>query len=240
MLRIYPSAQGLGERTRWHLDRIVGELRSLCEQQRQIVLTEADQGLDCGLEAQELRRLVELEEELVQELSHVRGEVLIPRNSSSQSATALRLCSLQGDGGGGCVAVVEGQKENDPPLQTKIVSVEEVLKDIGHWWDPTLAEYQALVFEKQAVAPVTAKELARREAAGEAFQVIPAKLIFTLKAFTARRKVRCVGCGKYLGAGTSALRRRIGRSFSSLLLGSHGASTMVGRRCRYTNSFFER
>ena len=57
------------------------------------------------------------------------------------------------------------------------------------------------VQEKQVVVPVTARELARREAAGEAFQVIPAKLIFTLKAFTARRKVRCVGCGNYLGEG---------------------------------------
>ena len=63
-----------------------------------------------------------------------------------------------------------------------------------------LAEYQALVLEKQVVVPVTAKELAKREAAGESFQVIPAKLIFTLKAFTARRKVRCVGCGNYLSA----------------------------------------
>ena len=97
---------------------------------------------------------------------------------------------------------MEGQGENDPPLQTKIVSVEEVLKDIEHWWDPMLAEYQALVFEKQVVVPVTTKELARREAAGEPFQVIPAKLIFTLKAFTARRKLRCVGCGNYLGSGT--------------------------------------
>ena len=51
------------------------------------------------------------------------------------------------------------------------------------------------------MVPVTAKELARREAAGEALQVIPAKLIFTLKAFTARRKARCVGCGNYLGEG---------------------------------------
>ena len=64
-----------------------------------------------------------------------------------------------------------------------------------------LAEYQALVHEKQVVNPVTAKQLAAREAAGEVFQVIPAKLNFTLKAFTARRKVRCVGCGNYSGAG---------------------------------------
>ena len=61
-----------------------------------------------------------------------------------------------------------------------------------------LAEYQALVLEEQVVIPVTAKELARREAAGEAFQVIPTKLIFALKAFIVRRKVRCVGCGNRL------------------------------------------
>ena len=96
--------------------------------------------------------------------------------------------------------MIEGQRENDPPLQTKIVSVEEVLKDIEGWWNPMLAEYQALAHEKQVVVPVTAKELARREASGEAFQVL-FRLIFSLKAFTARRKVRCVGCGNYLGDG---------------------------------------
>ena len=116
------------------------------------------------------------------------------------SAPAFRINSLQEDIGGGCQAEVEGLA--GAPLQTKIISAEEVLRDIEGRWNPMLAEYQALVQEKQVVVPVTSKELARREAAGEAFQVIPAKLIFTLKAFTARRKVRCVGCGNYLGAGT--------------------------------------
>ena len=85
--------------------------------------------------------------------------------------------------------------------QTRIVSVEEVLKDLESWWSPMLGEYQALVLEKQVVVPVSSKELDRREASGEAFQVIPAKLIFSLKAFTARRKVRCVACGNFLGEG---------------------------------------
>ena len=171
--------------TRGRLDRVVVELRRLCEHQRQIVLEEADRGLDCSLEAQELNRLVELEEGLTQELSDVRGDTT---DSQTEHTPVFRVCSLRGDVGGGCEAVVEGQGDKAPPLQTKIVSVES-------WWDPMLAEYQALVFEKQVVVPVSAKELARREAAGESLQVIPAKLIFTLKAFTARRKVRCVGCG---------------------------------------------
>ena len=124
--------------------------------------------------------------------------------------------------------------EAGAPLQTKIISIEEVLKDIEEWWNPMLAEYQALVHEKQAVVPVSAKELARREAAGEAFQVIPAKLIFTLKAFTARRKVRCVGCGNYFGGrhvlSQSTLRRRVGRCLSPLLPRSNGVPAVVGRR----------
>ena len=184
-----------------HLDRIVVELRRLCEQQQQIVLEEAARGIDCVLETLELNRLVELEEELVRELADTRVEISTPTCSQGERISALRLSSLQGDVGGGCEAAFEGQKETDPPLQTKIVSVEEVLKDIEGWWNPMLAEYQALVHEKQVVNPVTAKQLADREAAGEVFQVIPAKLIFTLKAFTARRKVRCVGCGNYLGTG---------------------------------------
>ena len=184
-----------------YLDRVTVELHRLCEHQRQIVLEEAAQGLDCSLEAQELNRLVELQEELVQELAESRLEVSVPSASSDERLLGLRLSTLQGDIGGGCEAVFEGQKDSDPPLQTKIVSVEEVLRDIESWWSPMLAEYQALVHEKQVVRPVTAKQLAAREAAGEVFQVIPAKLIFTLKAFTARRKVRCVGCGNYLGGG---------------------------------------
>ena len=184
-----------------HLDRVTVELHRLCEHQRQIVLEEAALGLDCGLEALELNRLVELQEELVQELAESRLEVSIPSCSPGERLSGLRLSALQGDIGGGCEAVFEGQKDSDPPLQTKIVSVEEVLRDIESWWNPMLAEYQALVHEKQVVHPVTAKQLAAREAAGEVFQVIPAKLIFTLKAFTARRKVRCVGCGNYLGGG---------------------------------------
>ena len=184
-----------------HLDRVLVELRGLCEQQRQLVLDEADQGFDCSLEAQELNRLVELEDELVQELAEARGEASISKGPPSDRISALRLCSVQADVGGGCEAVIEGQKEGDPPLQTRIVSVEEVLKDVETWWNPMLAEYQALVIEKRVVSPVTAQELARREAAGEEFQIIPAKLIFSLKAFTARRKVRCVACGNYLGEG---------------------------------------
>ena len=108
---------------------MIAELRTLCEQQRRIIL-EADRGSDCGLEARELSRLVELEEELVQELSDVRAE---PPISQAEGAHAVRMCRLQGDIGGGCEAVVEGQKENDPPLQTRIVSIEEVLKDLEGW-----------------------------------------------------------------------------------------------------------
>ena len=185
-----------------HLDGVLVELRGLCEMQRQIVLDEAAQGFDCHVEAQELNRIMALEEDVTKELLALRGEPWPePKAGEGEppSEGKLRLCSLQSDVGGGCEAQVEGQ--TGPPLQTKIISIEEVLKDIEEWWNPMLAEYQALVQDKQVVVPVTAKELARREAAGEAFQVIPAKLIFTLKAFTARRKVRCVGCGNYLGEG---------------------------------------
>ena len=192
---------GAARETDERLDALAVELRRLCEMQRQVVLEEADRGEDCSLEIQELNRLVELEDELLQELSECRGEIPIHSAPTRERLSVFRLCSLQGDVGGGCEAVVEGQKDSDPPLQTKIVSVEDVLRDIEGWWNPMLAEYQALVHEKKVVEPVTAKELARREATGEVFQIIPAKLIFSLKAFTARRKVRCVGCGNYLGAG---------------------------------------
>ena len=177
-VRVDPESNRIaGER----LDRVLMELRKLCDKQRQIVLEEADKGSDCALETQELHRLGELEDELVRELVETQGEVLTPIRRPDECVSALRIMSLQGVIGGGCEAVVEGHKENDPPLQTKIVSMEEVLRDIEEWWNPMLAEYQALVHEKQVVVPVTAKTLAAREEAGEPFQVIPAKLIFTVK-----------------------------------------------------------
>ena len=69
------------QRAEEHLGRVMVELRDLCEHQRQIVLDVADRGLDCSLDAQELNRLVELEEDLVQELLTTRGEAPIPGNA---------------------------------------------------------------------------------------------------------------------------------------------------------------
>ena len=181
-----------------YLDQVLVELRKLCVKQREIVLEEAEHGVDYQGEAQELRRLEGMEEELAVELSYEK-EALQVCLAQADRDFPQRVCSVAGDIGGGCEASIE--TETGAPLQTKIVSVEDVLKDIESWWEPMVAEYQALVCEKQVVSPVTAEELSRREAAGEVFQVIPAKLIFTLKAFTARHKVRCVGCGNYLGEG---------------------------------------
>ena len=186
-------------RTEERLDSIVVELRRLCDSLRSSVLEIADGGGDCGLEVLELNRLVEMEHELVQELADHCSDPSVWETPGPGSELQYRVRHLQEDVGGGSQAEVEGM--SGPPLQTKIISIEEVLRDIEEWWNPMLAEYQALVQEKQIVIPVTSKELARREAAGEAFQVIPAKLIFSIKAFTARRKVRCVGCGNYLGEG---------------------------------------
>ena len=188
----HDAARVVGE----HLDTVLMQLHKLCDVQR------AAQGADCTMEAQELSRLVDLEEGIVQELLACRGDpepVRAPDEDASEPERRERICSAQGDVGGGCEASVEGTC--GAPLQTKIVSVEDVLKDLYAWWSPMAQEYQALVCEKQVVAPVTAQELKRREEAGKAFQVIPAKLVFTLKAFTARRRVRCVACGNHLSDG---------------------------------------
>ena len=128
-------AQVVGE----HLDSVLAELRELCGMQRQIVLDEAAQGHDCQIEAQELNRLVELEEDVARELAF-RGEPLPEPDaggSQLEPEKLYRICSLQSDVGGGCEAQVEG--EAGAPLQTKIISIEEVLKDIEEWWNPMLA-----------------------------------------------------------------------------------------------------
>ena len=196
-LRVEPGGV---RREEARLDRLVVELRNLSESLRKIVLDIADEGGDCGVEVQELNRVVEMEEELVREMGGRWDSPNEVGRQEAESDLSLRISSLQEDIGSGCQAEVEGT--SGAPLQTKIISVEEVLRDIEGWWGPMLAEYEALVHEKQVVVPITAQELAQREALGEAYQVIPAKLIFTLKAFTARRKVRCVACGNHLGTGT--------------------------------------
>ncbi len=96
-------AQVVGE----HMDSVLAELRELCEMQRQIVWDEAAQGHNCQIEAQELNRLVELEEDVARELLAFRGEPLPePGASESQleSEKPYRICNLQSDVGGGCEA----------------------------------------------------------------------------------------------------------------------------------------
>ena len=94
-------AQVVGE----HLDSVLTELRELCGMQRQIALDEAAQGHDCQVEAQELNRLVELEEDVARELLAFRGEPMPEpdaNGSQLEPEKLYRICSLQSDVGGGC------------------------------------------------------------------------------------------------------------------------------------------
>ena len=102
-----------------HLDRVMVELRRLRGSLRQTVLDVADAGGDFSLEAQELNRLVELEQDVVQELTDQCDDLYAVESKGKGSEPAFQIRSLQEDIGGGCQAEVEGQ--SSAPLQTKII-----------------------------------------------------------------------------------------------------------------------
>ena len=81
------------------------------------------------------------------------------------------------------------------PLQTRTLMLPEVLGELECWLDSWREEYSSLVCTHKAVQPLESSLLLKWKEEGKRFQVIPSKLVHTLKAHTARRKTRCVCCG---------------------------------------------
>ena len=86
---------GAARKAEERLDEVLVEIRKLCEVQRQVVLDEAAQGHDCGVEGQELNRLMEMEEDLARELSQCRGEILECEDSGEGQEPIMRVRALQ-------------------------------------------------------------------------------------------------------------------------------------------------
>ena len=86
-------------------------------------------------------------------------------------------------------------RPTEVPLQTRTLTLAEVLAELEDWKPSWGEEYSSLVETHKAVTPIGTEDLQAWRSQGKKFQVIPSKLVHTRKAHTGRRKTRCVCCG---------------------------------------------
>ena len=96
-------------------------------------------------------------------------------------------------------------------LQTKTVPTEQVLREWGpDWLEATKKELSALLEVKKALKEVRQPDIDAMILAGTEVLRVPMKLVYTVKAVTARRKCRIVLCGNALPpAHETALEKRV-------------------------------
>ena len=96
---------------------------------------------------------------------------------------------------------VETSEEADEEvLQTRIVSMQEVRKDLEKWKESMKKELDAMVHEKKALKPISAREV-QQLLKNDEVEVIPSKLVCTVKPSPdlpqGRLKTRLVACGNF-------------------------------------------
>ena len=106
----------------------------------------------------------------------------------------------------------EGEEE---VLRTKIVAVNEFLQEAPAWDAAIRTELDQLFTEKKALVKASLKDLQKMKEQNMAVQLIPSKLVITMKPGP-RRKIRVVACGNFVefkgeelfaaGADSAALR----------------------------------
>ncbi|CAE7797449.1 unnamed protein product [Symbiodinium necroappetens] len=92
---------------------------------------------------------------------------------------------------------ISGEAAPDTLLQTQQVSLTEVRQDLCAWKDAIVEELTALITVHQAVRLITKAELQELEASGVRVQVVPGKLVFSIKPPDRRKRARLVACGNY-------------------------------------------
>lgn len=87
-------------------------------------------------------------------------------------------------------------------LQTRMVGLAEVRRNLEEWKPSMGDEYGALVVESEAVEPISRERMTepKEEAvsSGRTFDLLPAKGVFSRKAGSGRHKRRAVACGNYM------------------------------------------
>ena len=83
-------------------------------------------------------------------------------------------------------------------LQTRLVSAEEVRKDMQTWKPSMVEEYTSLVHTTGTCDPLSNEQfLALMGDPNVKIEVLPGKMVFSIKAKSGRKKTRIVGCGNF-------------------------------------------
>ena len=104
-----------------------------------------------------------------------------------------------------------GPQSHEVVLQTKTIPTEQVLREWGpDWLEATRKEISALLEVKKALKEIFQSDIDAMVAAGIEVLRVPMKLVYTIKAVTARRKCRIVLCGNALpNSHETALEKRV-------------------------------
>ena len=92
-------------------------------------------------------------------------------------------------------AMQDLEQATEEVLQTRVIPNAVVERSPAEWIQAMLEEYQGL---QKAVRPLDEATLDQWRSEGTPFEVIPAKVICSIKAPNGRRKVRCVCCGNFM------------------------------------------
>eukprot|EP00439_Symbiodinium_sp_Y106_P072524 s1692_g13.t1 len=94
--------------------------------------------------------------------------------------------------------------DDPPPLQTKIVSQDQVRREPQKWREALVEEFQSLIQKTQAVEDISEQQyldLARNPQVS--VELIPGKVVYNHKS-SGRRKARIVGCGNFCQSDTAS------------------------------------
>ena len=192
------------------LQRIIHEHQFLSRQLEREELLQS-QGVEVAAEACEhLRRMRECEHEAAR-LSKIADASVWTNGSPVLTGLSKSWVGIDprddhdGQGHGWHCSVraltpaVESTPETQEPeeiLQTKTIPGEIVRQELTRWIPAMQSEYESLVTEMEAVEPLSDESFKRMsQDPNEKLELIPGKVVFTIKAFSGRLKARAVACG---------------------------------------------
>ena len=147
----------------------------------------------------ELRVLQRVEQECIDRLETSQGQCVSPfeLRSVTLSDVSDEANSLEVLAGTKCGSQSSTSKDDPPPLQTRIVSQDQVRREPHLWCGPLSEEHESLTQRTEAVEDITEaqySELVKDEQIS--VELIPGKVVYTHKS-SGRRKARIVGCGNF-------------------------------------------
>ena len=150
----------------------------------------------CALEVQ-VKRCADAAWNLVVEKGSaiVEGEDKLAVGYSLKTTPAVRAVGQQDAGDDTKEVPVPTEEEF---LQTRLVSTEEVKRNLAEWISPMKEEYDSLVQTTGTCHPLAQEEFdAVTQDPTAAVEVLPGKLVFSIKAKSGKKKARIVGCGNH-------------------------------------------